>query len=161
MCISSIDQLSSKKLALKLQRRAREPHRTRKLSSSVIVASSNNDIEPQLEIYQDDNTSVISDDASVDNDCSQTGSDTPAAQSEIDCNLKIVENKSEDSVSRRRLPALARACDWYNISDRSATALASAVLEDFGIVTASDSSNVIMLLIQARYDTKGKESAVS
>jgi hypothetical protein len=60
MCISSVDQLSSKKLALKLQRRSREQHRTRKLSSSVIGASSNNDIEPQLEIYQDDNNSVIS-----------------------------------------------------------------------------------------------------
>lgn len=143
MCISSIDQLSSKKLALKLQRRTREQHRTRKLSSSVIGASSNNDIEPQLEIYQDDNNSVISDDASVDNDNSQTGSDTPAAQSEIDCNLNIVENKSQDSVSCRRLPALARACDRYGISDRSAAAIASAVLEDFGIVTASDLSNVI------------------
>ena len=63
MCISSVDQLSSKKLALKLQRRAREQHSLRKISSSVIGARSNNDIEPQLEIYQDDNNNVISDDA--------------------------------------------------------------------------------------------------
>lgn len=143
MCISSVDQLSSKKLALKLHRRAREHHRTRKLSSSVIGTSSNNDIEPELDIYQDDSNSVIFDDASIVNDSSQTSSDTPAAQSKIDCNLRIVVNKYEDSVSRRRLPALARACDRYGISDRSAAAIASAVLEDFGVVTASDSSKVI------------------
>ena len=157
MCISSVDQRSSKKLALKLQRRAREQLRPRKLSSSVIGASSNNDIEPQLEIYRDGSNSVISDDASVDNDSSQTGSDTPASKSEIDCNLKMIENKSEDSVSGRRLPALARACDRYGISDRSAAAKASAVLEDFGVLTASDSSKS---LVQARCDAKRKESAV-
>ena len=46
-------------------------------------------------------------------------------------------------VLRRGMPALARACDRHGLSDRSAAAVASAVLEDFGLVTAADSSNVI------------------
>jgi len=40
-------------------------------------------------------------------------------------------------------PALSRVCDRHGLSDTSAGALASAMLEDFGLVTAADSSNVI------------------
>lgn len=44
---------------------------------------------------------------------------------------------------RRSMPALARACDRHMVSDRSAAAIASAVLQDFGLVSADDCRNVI------------------
>ena len=44
---------------------------------------------------------------------------------------------------RRGMPTLARACDRHELSDRSAAAVVSAVLKDFGLITATDSSNVI------------------
>lgn len=43
----------------------------------------------------------------------------------------------------KNLPAVARACDRYGLSDRSAVAVASAVLQDFGIISEGDSKNVI------------------
>jgi len=43
----------------------------------------------------------------------------------------------------KELPALARACDRHKVSDRSAAAIASAVLQDFGLITTDNSENVI------------------
>ena len=61
----------------------------------------------------------------------------------LDIDLKAAGNKSANLVSHRKLPRLARACDRYGVSDRSAAAIATAVLEDFGVVNAFDTSNVI------------------
>jgi len=44
---------------------------------------------------------------------------------------------------RKELPAFARACDRHRVSDRSAAAIATAVLHDFGLISHVDSSNVI------------------
>jgi hypothetical protein len=44
---------------------------------------------------------------------------------------------------KRDLPALARACDRVGVSDRAAAAIASAVLEDFGMISPEDSQNVV------------------
>ncbi|CAG9834785.1 unnamed protein product [Diabrotica balteata] len=44
---------------------------------------------------------------------------------------------------RIQLKNFAKTCDRHGISDRSAAALASAVLTDIGIITSADSSNVI------------------
>jgi hypothetical protein len=44
---------------------------------------------------------------------------------------------------RVKLPALAMACDRHGLSDRAAASIATAVLHDFGVVTADDSSKVI------------------
>jgi hypothetical protein len=43
----------------------------------------------------------------------------------------------------RDLPTLARACDRHGVSDRAAAALASAVLQDFGLISPEDSKNVV------------------
>ncbi|GBN05817.1 hypothetical protein AVEN_237568-1 [Araneus ventricosus] len=42
-----------------------------------------------------------------------------------------------------RLPVIATVCDRYNISDRAAAAIASAVLEDFGIISEVDISHMV------------------
>ena len=44
---------------------------------------------------------------------------------------------------RKELPAFARACDRHRVSDRSATAIATAALHDFVLISHVDSSNVI------------------
>ena len=44
---------------------------------------------------------------------------------------------------RLSLPCLASACDRRMVSDRSAAAIASAVLEDVGLVSSEDRTRVI------------------
>jgi hypothetical protein len=44
---------------------------------------------------------------------------------------------------RIQLPTVARECDRWGISDRSAAAVATAVLQDIGIVSENDTSNVV------------------
>jgi hypothetical protein len=44
---------------------------------------------------------------------------------------------------RRTLPKLAKICDRFGSTSRAGAAIATAVLEDFGIVTKDDRSNVI------------------
>ena len=44
---------------------------------------------------------------------------------------------------RLSLPCLASACDRYMVSDRSAAAIASAVLEDVGLISSEDLTQVI------------------
>ena len=53
----------------------------------------------------------------------------------------------EDRITPNRricdLPVLARTCDRYSVSDRAAAAIASAVLEDVGLITNEDKTSVI------------------
>jgi len=44
---------------------------------------------------------------------------------------------------RRKLLTVARECDRWGISDRSAAAITSAVLQDLGITDETDSLRVI------------------
>ena len=44
---------------------------------------------------------------------------------------------------RVNLPSLTLACDRTGVSDRSAAIIASAVLQDFGVVTSDDKSFVV------------------
>ena len=44
---------------------------------------------------------------------------------------------------RQKLTALALACERHGISDRAAATIASAVLQDIGIVTETNRSSVI------------------
>ena len=45
--------------------------------------------------------------------------------------------------NRKKLPTLATACDRHGVSDRAAAAIASAVLQDFGVLSKEHSFNVI------------------
>ncbi|GBN04608.1 hypothetical protein AVEN_214979-1, partial [Araneus ventricosus] len=47
------------------------------------------------------------------------------------------------SQTRTRLPATATVCDRYNVSDRAAAAITSAVLQDFGIIYKVDTFHVV------------------
>ena len=60
--------------------------------------------------------------------------DPQSGVSDQRCKIKRLE---------RNLPTLPRACDRHRISDRAAAAIASAVLQDFGLISKEDSSNVV------------------
>ena len=47
------------------------------------------------------------------------------------------------SQNRRKLPNTAKACDRYLVSNRAGAAIANGVLEDYGIITEADQSQVI------------------
>lgn len=51
--------------------------------------------------------------------------------------------KTPTSHMRRKLPKLAKLCDRYSLLHRAGAATATAVLEDFGLVTSSDNTNII------------------
>lgn len=67
--------------------------------------------------------------------------DPPSQQSEF--NVKLPLSAPSTSQMRVALPKTARMADRLGLSDRAVAALASAVLEDFGIITAEDKSMVI------------------
>jgi hypothetical protein len=54
-----------------------------------------------------------------------------------------VESKVTPNRNRYELSVLARTCDRYAVSDRAAAAIASAVLEDVGVITNEDKTSVI------------------
>ena len=45
--------------------------------------------------------------------------------------------------NRMPLPTLAMACERFQVSDRAGAAIASAVLGDYGVITADHRKNVI------------------
>lgn len=51
--------------------------------------------------------------------------------------------KAHCSQNTTKLPTLAKICDRYGLSDRSAAAVASAVLQDLGIITEDRTEQII------------------
>ena len=45
--------------------------------------------------------------------------------------------------NRKKLPKLAKLCDRFRVSDRAGASIATAVLEDFGVVSQTESGDVI------------------
>jgi hypothetical protein len=58
-------------------------------------------------------------------------------------NSTASEKKTERKQMRKKLPKLAKICDRYGISDRAGAVIATAVLEDLGIVSQSTPTNVV------------------
>lgn len=57
--------------------------------------------------------------------------------------LTLTTSKCTHTQMRLKLPTLGIVCDKYGVSDRSAAAIATAVLKDVGIVSADDPSKII------------------
>ena len=146
MCISNVDKLASKKLALKFRRKSKEQQRANEHRN---VMSRVGDITsgPPAESDEDDNQCIVSDVSSIDSDGTVSWDgvflldSTPGKL--VDSDQEVAGNKSPYFQCRRRLPALASACDRYGITDTSGAAIATAVLEDFGVVSSHDTSHVI------------------
>lgn len=147
MAIGGVDKLASKKIAMKLLRKAKALHtvvrgntpqmrKPGRPSSTVDIQNLRDSDHDGGTIYDDDTIAGQIDDCS--------GNKTTTKASELpDIWSPVTPSSNEKSMSRRKLPTLARTCDRYGISDRSAAAIATAVLEDYDIVTANDSFNVI------------------
>ena len=111
----------------------------------------------KLEMTTDDITV-----SSEETELSESDDDTPLAQvrtnshqsqattgalvgtnSYIDSELNEPSTNQTPTRLKRDLPALARACDRHGISDRTGAAIASAVLQDFGLISPEDQGNVV------------------
>ena len=62
---------------------------------------------------------------------------------EIYLSARPTTSKPTRKQVRKKLPKLAKICDRYGTTDRIGAAIATAVMEDFRIVTKDDPSNVI------------------
>ncbi|GBN12639.1 hypothetical protein AVEN_132284-1 [Araneus ventricosus] len=60
-----------------------------------------------------------------------------------DPNINFHYSLPSTSQMRTRLPATATVCDRYYVSDRAATDITPAVLQDFGIISEADTSHVV------------------
>lgn len=142
MCISGVDQCKTRKLVSKLKRKALETERIEKRRKSL------NEIDNAV------STMSSSEYDNTESDSTEVDSDSDDCDSEVRLSVKsrevkeVTNNKTIGVVSGfhtvgRDLPALARTCDRYGVSDRSAAAIASAVLEDVGLITENNYSIVI------------------
>lgn len=133
MVISHIDRASSRKLRNKHLRKNEEHIR---LERHVRHAGCAND-----------NIAIVRGCKQQSNAVSQTeGTSSSSSESDDDIPLAEVQQKLQYQKQRRNskdLPTLARACDRLGISDRSAAAIATAVLQDFGVVSKEDTFNVV------------------
>jgi len=134
MCMSTVDAVTTRKL---LQRQKRK-------------TDGDKAVRPKKYIKMSDAVKINVVPFDVDSDVSKSDKDSDSDSGEsIAKPSSHTETTATDSfarsppILRRGMPALARACDRHGISDRSAAAVASAVLEDLGLITASDSTNVI------------------
>ncbi|CAH1101339.1 unnamed protein product [Psylliodes chrysocephalus] len=79
----------------------------------------------------------------IQNDCGSE-SDLLKYQSSSDDDFinPNLSSTSKNTRTRIKLPTLGLVCDKYGISDRSAAAIASAVLKDVEIITTEDPSKI-------------------
>lgn len=118
MVMTSIDTSTTKKLQKKIMRKEIDAKRIEKKSLSVVDVIN----------FDSDEVSTETDDSDKDFRSVLNTSTSPS--------IKI-------SQMRLKLPALAMACDRTGISDRSAATIASAVLQDVGIISIDTKKNVI------------------
>lgn len=130
MFISTVDKVTTKKLKQRQKRKVKEAERTKKYRK----------------MSDADRICVLTDtgEGCVYTSGADSDSDSSIRTQLYDSSCKNASTyDSSVQLLRRDMPALARACDRHGMSDRSAAAVASAVLEDCGLVTADDISNVI------------------
>src|SRR6218665_1653138 len=96
----------------------------------------------------------VNDDSVDDSESKSTITSNTGSHKDDETNYDVVQNGSDKLCAepksnviikkcRRRLPTLAQTCDRHGVSDRAAAAIASAVLQDFGVICNDDLSNVI------------------
>lgn len=141
MFISNIDKAVSEKLKCKYKRKLASATRIEKYKRSV----------------QEENRCKVDDHQEAQD---ESDDDIPLAKirkriqseeyvrtsDEVESNLMLTsvsDNRLKTPRLERDLPTLARACDRHGVSDRAAAAIASAALQDFGIISPDDSQNVV------------------
>jgi len=127
----TVDKKSTNTLRKKIARKFKDQNRFSKLSKKS---------EKSSPVFY--GTISNSSESDVDEDISLASSKTTVVTSTVEHSL-LTHSPPISQAMRLPLPTLARECDRYGLSDRAAASLASAVLQDVGLVTEQDSSLVI------------------
>lgn len=140
MMIANVDHIATKKLRIKENRKIVEHNRMFKFVQTTAT------VEKSQLNKSGDELSDESEDMIEESSAEKTASDTDSNVGDSSITSLPLTTDSTEVVSRqlrRELPALARACDRTGVSDRSAAAIASAVLQDFGVISSLDASSVV------------------
>lgn len=141
--IGNVDKKVTKVLNKRIERL--EAQRKRDCTTSILVVKKS--------------TSTVSESQEKEMECDITedGSDgqykVPSTTKEID------EYHNKSTQMRIHLPHLATMSDRYGLSDRAAAAVASAVLQDVGLISKTDHNNVIDRHKLRREREKARQSA--
>ena len=127
MMIGGEDVTETKRLHKQLKRKVAESESLRDRVRTEEMTNVAYDIDNDIMLDDDDND----DDGDDPGDISFTFPPSPKTP------------KRQKTQMRVKLPATAMACDRHGLSDRAAASITTAVLHDFGIVTADDSSKII------------------
>jgi len=138
MFISRVDTVASKKLADKLRRK----YRAAALITKYRYQKSSQPVQLQS-VHNTDGTNCEATDSNTDDNIPLADLRERNRTKFVCDQTSVSPQKCKVKRLRRNLPTLARACDRHRISDRAAAAIASAVLQDFGVITKDDSSNVV------------------
>lgn len=132
MLIGSVDVKETKRIQERKRRKDVERLKAEKEASMPM----------QEGFYNKDNQNESHQHSDNTNDDFTNSTNTPA-DGETPAAIENASKKVYVGQMRTRLPAFARACDRHAVSDRAASALASALLDDLGIVTETETKNVI------------------
>jgi hypothetical protein len=139
MMIGGVDAILTKK-KVKLTKRKKNAEQFKKRSKLDMLS------DTSAHVIDDESSDPTDVDADDSND-SDFGSDCPllptSSTSVCDQPETSVNSVGGFSQMRTSLPKLARECDRWGVSDRSAAAIASAVLQDVGLISQDDSALVI------------------
>lgn len=133
MCISSVGRVATQKITKSINRKEKEANRIAKFRKSTT--------EDEYNIH--DTESDSQDDFVYEDNCDDSNFAGKLLDHQQHDNDLPISSTSTTPILPPRLPTLARACDRHGVSDRCAAALASAVLQDFGVITPTDKSKVI------------------
>ncbi|KAK4880508.1 hypothetical protein RN001_008654 [Aquatica leii] len=141
MMIGNIDKKRTKQLQEREKRKLKQEKSLQEANSSKVQKFDKPDKERTNRSVELGDS--LSDDHTVDLDLPLLeDNNTPSTSSGI-------SNKSRASLTityaqmRKTLPTVARECDRWGLSDRSAAAVCSALLQDLVIVTENDTASVI------------------
>lgn len=147
MSIGPIDMASTMKETRKFERKSKEierrekNHQTMKPTPSTQTRSNEDDNE-DIDIRLTDLDDEIDNEKNVGAYYQDVSHKKRLKSSNLDKNTsEMIATTSKQM--RKPLPNLAIACDRAGVSDRSAAIIASSVLQDFGIVSNEESTQVI------------------
>jgi hypothetical protein len=133
MFIGDIDKKSSEKNAKRLMRKAKEKARLQKCSDDYNELPTSSSTADEEQNTDGEYTEETNNEQSTDDEHTTILSGQPSTS----------KTETTTQQMRQKLSTLAQSCDRYGVSDRAGAAIATSVLQDFGIVTPEDNVSVI------------------
>ncbi len=141
MIMSGVDQAASVQLKKNLERKRDEAARAAKRLKLTEDPHTPQTSNRMTDVESDDELplSVIKLRSAVSDSSSSSDDEQPLSL------IKVQSAVSQKTHSRllKSLPTLAQACDRHRVSDRCAAAIASATLQDFGLIREGELLNVV------------------